>query len=232
MLSCARQRRGLPEIAHHAALCVTSPYAEYHAYRLTDADLSQVPAGDVGPGELHLAGAGADQIDGGYNDAIYAGHGDDVIYGGLFAFGDRGNDLFEGGEGSQDYVGGDGIDSLYGGYENTPAPDFLHGGANRDGFGLEESMGIDTVMDFSKADNDRIVFALADFNNSAHFVALASSAGDPVLLDHGDSFGSFSVEVTADYLAIEIAPGHELRVLNITELASSDVLMFGDYGAI
>ena len=101
--------------------------------------------------------------------------GDDSVYGGGgndFVQGNAGNDLVQGGAGEntlrggkdQDtLIGGQNSDSLYGGKGN----DSLTGGAGADGFYFrfdqDGSFGVDTLTDFNRIEEDKILLRSEDF---------------------------------------------------------------------
>ncbi|MGO1077788.1 calcium-binding protein [Inquilinus sp. CA228] len=99
-----------------------------------------------------------------YTETIYGGAGDDVLTGGIsgagirsgdYMFGDLGNDTLYGGAGRDGLYGGSGNDGLIGGRDN----DGLEGGDGADRFiftGVGD--GLDTIMDFSSSQGDRLVF--------------------------------------------------------------------------
>lgn len=118
---------------------------------------------DVFIGTLGYGGAGADTILGetDFASTLYAGLGDDVIYGGdqgdelrgaagndLIYGGREGNDLLIGGQGDDQLFGKEGHDTLVGGQ----GADILDGDAGRDA--LVGAHGVDTI--FGGAGNDRL----------------------------------------------------------------------------
>jgi len=107
---------------------------------------------------------------GGGNDIIHGGAGDDRIVGqdgNDTLFGDDGNDSLNGGAGNDILNGGAGNDTLEGG----AGADTLSGGKGADAFvfrqddfvgGVQASM--DTILDFSRADGDKINLSAIDAN--------------------------------------------------------------------
>lgn len=100
--------------------------------------------------DIIYGGTGADNIEGyGGNDMLYGdadfdqllgGDGNDKIYGG------SGDDYLEGGNGNDIFYGDDGVDTLYGG-DGADTFMFMKATAYN---------GIDDILDFKLADNDRI----------------------------------------------------------------------------
>lgn len=117
--------------------------------------------GDDGEDRL-IGGMGNDSLNGGAgNDKLYGDAGDDRLFGGL------GNDSINGGIGNDRLYGADGRDNLSGSLGNDllqgdGGADSLWGGAGADKFvfiAVEDSArtsGIDTIVDFSAAQGDRI----------------------------------------------------------------------------
>ncbi len=81
------------------------------------------------------------------NDQIRAGQGDDFLFGNQgddTLFGDRGNDFLAGGQGNDYIVGSQG--------NNT-----LRGGGGADNFVLIDKPGLDIILDFNSAEDDRLL---------------------------------------------------------------------------
>lgn len=109
-------------------------------------------------------GAGADWVVGGKdNDLLYgdkinpadASGGDDIVYGNLgddTCDGGAGNDLVRGGQGNDSISGGPGADWLSG----DKGDDTISGGAGADTFHSFGDAGLDRVLDFSRAEGDRV----------------------------------------------------------------------------
>ncbi|WP_213361301.1 Ig-like domain-containing protein [Brachymonas denitrificans] len=111
------------------------------------------------------------------NDTLSGGAGNDILYGGLgndTLNGDAGNDKLYGGLGNDSLNGGNGDDYLVGGQGN----DTLTGGAGADKFvfaaPLHSTNNLDTVVDFSSAEGDKLVLSALFFEGL--------KAGDPVKL--------------------------------------------------
>ncbi len=132
------------------------------------------------------AGAGNDEVRGGFNkdtiegnegDDVLLGHeGDDQLFGGIgndvlfgdedndILFGDEDNDVLYGGLGADTLNGGLGSDELYGGANDDTlvggaGSDTLTGGSGTDYFAFDAipSPGeIDTILDFSIVESDKI----------------------------------------------------------------------------
>ena len=146
-------------------------------------DLSALPiAGATYSGTLldntKTGTSGVDIMDGqAGNDTLSGGVGNDILYGGLgndTLKGDAGNDKLYGGLGNDSLNGGDGDDYLVGGQGN----DTLTGGAGADKFvfaaPLHSTNNLDTVVDFSSAEGDKLVLSALFFEGL--------KAGDPVKL--------------------------------------------------
>lgn len=111
--------------------------------------------GGAGRDTLH-GGSGNDRLFGGSGaDWLYGEGGNDRLYGGSGAdrlFGGGGADTLFGGSGSDRLYGGAGKDRLVGG----PGADRLWGGSGADTFVFARGFGRDQIMDFSRAQGDRI----------------------------------------------------------------------------
>ena len=122
--------------------------------------------------DLH-GNAGNDVVEGGHgNDWVVGGkdddqlsgqHGDDIVYGNLgndtcygdwVYYGGRvvGNDLVRGGKGDDSLIGGDGDDWLSGDKDS----DTISGGSGSDVFHTFGDAGLDRVLDFNRAEGDRV----------------------------------------------------------------------------
>ena len=135
---------------------------------------SDLLIGDAGRDTI-LGGLGADDIDGGTGaDQLYGGAGQDLIYGfdgndriwggddSDRLYGEKGDDVLRGDGGQDSLAGGSGSDLLIGG----AGRDVLEGGAGADRFQFNSSAEAgDLVLDFSRAEGDRLVFAAAGFDN-------------------------------------------------------------------
>ena len=128
--------------------------------------------GDEGYDEIY-GGQGKDELNGGDgndllqgdqgHDIVNGGDGDDILAGGI------GNDFLWGGEGGDTLYGGDGNDQMLGGHGS----DTHYGGSGADifmYFATQDSPGAgttnfqyaDKIMDFSKADGDKIDLSVID----------------------------------------------------------------------
>lgn len=125
--------------------------------------------------DLH-GNAGDDNIEGGHGDDWVVGgkgddrlqgqHGDDIVYGNLgndTCYGDWayyggpviGRDLIRGGKGDDSLIGGWGDDWLSGDRDS----DTISGGAGADVFHTFGEAGLDMVLDFNRAEGDRVQLA-------------------------------------------------------------------------
>lgn len=101
-------------------------------------------------------GAGPDWVVGGKdNDLLSGDAGDDIVYGNL------GGDTCNGGDGADLVRGGQGADSLSGGAGNDflsgdRDADTISGGAGADIFNTFGDAGVDRVLDFNRAEGDRV----------------------------------------------------------------------------
>ena len=101
-------------------------------------------------------GEGPDWVVGGQaHDLLFGDAGDDVVYGNL------GNDTQDGGEGRDWVRGGQGADSILGGggddwMSGDLGDDTIAGGGGADIFHSWGAAGIDRIIDFSRAEGDRI----------------------------------------------------------------------------
>ena len=111
--------------------------------------------GNVGNDTAH-GNKGADWVVGGKdNDLLYGDEDNDVVYGNLgddTVDGGAGDDWVRGGKDNDSLTGGDGADWLSGDLGN----DTISGGAGADIFHTFGDAGIDRVIDFSRAQGDRI----------------------------------------------------------------------------
>ncbi|MES2728943.1 MAG: type I secretion C-terminal target domain-containing protein [Pseudomonadota bacterium] len=129
---------------------------------------------------------------GAINDRIFAQGGNDTVFAG------SGNDYVSGGTGNDILYGGDGIDTLYGDIGNDTlvgdvGSDTLSGGRGADTFIFNAlSMGaMDTITDFTAAENDKI-----DLSELVSFDPLTESIGDFVRLT--EQSGSSRLQVDRD----------------------------------
>jgi Ca2+-binding RTX toxin-like protein len=120
--------------------------------------------GDNGFEDLHgnagddsLAGGGGDDwvVGGKDNDFLSGGRGADIVYGNLghdTAYGEDGADLIRGGQFNDLLFGGAGDDWLSGDRDS----DTISGGSGADIFHTFGDAGVDRVMDFNRAEGDRV----------------------------------------------------------------------------
>ncbi|HEY9234885.1 MULTISPECIES: M10 family metallopeptidase C-terminal domain-containing protein [Phenylobacterium] len=116
--------------------------------------------GNMG-GDTGYGGAGDDWVVGGQNndqmfgeagaDIVYGNLGDDVLYGGL------GSDTVRGGQDQDLVYGEDGDDWISG----DRGDDTIWGGAGADSFHTWGDAGLDRIMDFSRAQGDRVLVSEA-----------------------------------------------------------------------
>ncbi|HEY3697180.1 family 16 glycosylhydrolase [Phenylobacterium sp.] len=103
-----------------------------------------------------LGGGGADWVVGGKDDDVLdGGDGSDIVYGNLgndWCDGGAGDDTVRGGQGNDMVRGGGGADWLSG----DLGDDTLVGGAGADTFHASAQMGLDYVVDFNRAEGDRV----------------------------------------------------------------------------
>ena len=152
----------------------------------------------------------------GSNDWLYGGNGNDVVYGGEGAdrlHGEAGADSLWGGNGNDQLFGGGGNDVLRGDAGNDrldggEGNDTLVGGLGADLFVLKSGGGHDTVLDFSRAQGDRLVLAQGLFapgTTLADVAAGATFTPDGALLPTAFSGTSFFVSGLTDLLASDLA---------------------------
>jgi beta-glucanase (GH16 family) len=112
--------------------------------------------GNTGADILH-GNAGSDWVVGGQdNDQLFGDSGGDIVLGNLgadTANGGTGDDTVRGGQGDDVIVGGDGDDWLSG----DKGTDSLTGGLGADVFHASSDAGTERVLDFSRAQGDRIM---------------------------------------------------------------------------
>ncbi len=154
---------------------------------------------DEFPFSLGTDSAGRDEIHGGDgDDEILGGGGADTLYG------DRGDDNLFGYAGDDILVGGGGDDTLTGG---AGADEFLfQGGAGADALARAESLGTDTITDFSAADGDSFGLSDADFGfgdtgtltDGVDYFEQASATLSATPLDASDGASGPAVVVIGD----------------------------------
>lgn len=111
--------------------------------------------GNIGADTIY-GGAGPDWVVGGQdNDLLSGDDGDDVVYANLgndTASGGLGVDWVRGGQGNDSLSGGDGNDWMSG----DRGDDTISGGAGADLFNLIADAGLDRILDFNRAEGDRV----------------------------------------------------------------------------
>lgn len=159
-------------------------------------DLLQGNQGD----DYITGGAGDDIVRGGQgSDFLHGNQGDDVLFGDLgsdsiaggqgndFAHGNAGDDMLIGDLGDDTLLGGRDDDVVHGGdgadfLSGDLGDDVLVGGAGADLFSFIGGEGRDVVVDFSRAEGDRIVLSVsqaADFQALSGKMAMVD--GDTVI---------------------------------------------------
>lgn len=112
------------------------------------------------------------------NDQLSGDAGSDIVYGNLgndTCYGGDGNDLIRGGQNDDVLYGGAGDDWLSGDKHN----DTISGGAGADTFHTFGDAGIDRVLDFNRAEGDRVQL------DPGTVYTFAQSGGDVVISMHG-----------------------------------------------
>ena len=224
--------------------------------------------GTAGFGDDALwGGDGADSLWGGEgndtlygeadSDTLYGGDGNDTLYGGDAAdrlegnagvdtlygqagadnlFGYAGDDVLAGGEGDDTLAGGDGADEFQ-----------FSGGSGADALARAQSLGIDTISDYSAADGDVFGLSDADFGlgssgaltdgdtyfeyaqTSLSATPLDASSGDagPAVVVFGANSGTDGVDVyyTEDASAMTNANSYQIADIvgvNMTDIEAGD----------
>lgn len=184
-------------------------------------------------GDIYLYG-GDDVFDsrgGAYSGTVYGGNGKDTIYGSSKAdtltggadndrnYGGSGNDILKGDDGNDYLSGGTGLDKLTGGL----GKDLLNGGADADTFiflsvadSTVGTAGLDTILDFSQAQKDKIDLSAIDakvstgIDNSFTFIGTAAysqkegelrykvSGGDTFIYGDTNGDGSSDFKIALD----------------------------------
>lgn len=132
-------------------------------------------------GNDSLAGGGSDDwvVGGKDNDVLAGGGGADIVYGNLgndSSYGEEGNDIVRGGQGDDWVVGGAGDDWLSGdrGY------DTIVGGVGADTFHTFGDAGVDRVIDFNRAEGDRVQI------DAGRYFTVTQEGADVVIRIEGD----------------------------------------------
>jgi len=160
----------------------------------------------------------------GGNDALNGNAGNDAIHGGT------GNDIIRGNDGNDTLHGGDGVDTVYGdagddvllGWKGV---DTLYGGAGADKFVFQKASafsGIDKVMDFSKAQNDKL-----DVSDAVDFIPGAQAITDFVQIT--TSGANSILRIDADGTANGVNFVQIATLQNITGLTDEAALMASGY---
>lgn len=130
-------------------------------------------------------GIGPDWAVGGRdNDLLFGDDGDDIVYGNLggdTCNGGAGNDLVRGGQDNDSLSGGAGDDFLSG----DRGDDTVSGGAGADTFNTFGDAGIDRVLDFNRAEGDRVRVELGTTYSTAQVgadVVITMSGGAKMTL--------------------------------------------------
>lgn len=161
---------------------------------------------------------------GAWNDRIFAQGGHDLVFAGA------GNDYVSGGTGNDILYGGEGVDALYGDIGNDTligeaGADTLTGGRGADLFifGPSSVGAVDTITDFSMAENDKIDLtgliaydSLADDIN--HFVRLTENAGSSHL--QVDRDGAGTAYGWEDIVYLQGATGLNIDTIIVTSVAT------------
>ena len=150
-------------------------------------------SGDDGADDMHgnmgadvlFGGQGDDWVVGGqHDDRLYGQAGNDLVYGNM------GRDLLLGGEGADTMLGGQDDDSLSGGagadfLSGDRGDDTLSGGSGADTFYAFAGAGTDRVLDFNRAEGDRVAigggnaYAVANFDGD---VVISVDGGGRIIL--------------------------------------------------
>ncbi len=132
-------------------------------------------------------GAGDDWVVGGKDqDQLFGDEGHDVVLGNIGAdtlYGGEGDDVVRGGQDDDWVVGSEGADFVSGDRGN----DTLHGGSGADRFHTFAEAGIDRVMDFNRAEGDRVellpgALATTTFSQVGADVVIESGGGGQLIL--------------------------------------------------
>ncbi len=187
--------------------------------------------------------------DGDGNDEIHGGDGNDDIRGGGGAdtlYGDGGNDNLFGYAGDDVLAGGPGDDALTGG---TGADQFtFEDGSGAGALARAQSLGTDTITDFSVADGDSFVLADGDFglgdsgtlsDGTNYFESapatlsgspLDASGGNagPAIVILGDSSGTDGVDIYYTDDASAMTTGNSYQIADVDGVNTGD-LDSGDF---
>ncbi|KQW71978.1 hypothetical protein ASE17_03640 [Phenylobacterium sp. Root77] len=163
-------------------------------------------SGGSGFDDMH-GNMGADTLFGGQGDDwVVGGQHDDVLYGQAgsdLVYGNMGRDLLDGGDGADTMLGGQDADSLSGGLgadflSGDRGDDMISGGGGADTFYSFVGAGIDRIVDFNRAEGDRVAIG----GGAAYTVARVD--GDVVITLDGDGqvilVGRSDVSLTGDWI--------------------------------
>ena len=150
-----------------------------------------------------VGGAAFDDMHGNMgNDTLYGGQGDDWVVGGKdndLLYGELGADLVHGSMGNDTLYAGDGADILRGGQDNDilygdagddwlsgdRGDDTVWGGGGADSFHIWGASDLDRVMDFNRAEGDRVLVsegATYSFAQAGADVLITVSGGAQMVL--------------------------------------------------
>jgi len=150
-----------------------------------------------------VGGASFDDMHGNMgNDTLYGGDGDDWVVGGKdndLLYGEFGADLVHGSMGNDTLYGGDGADVVRGGQDNDlmygdagddwmsgdRGDDTIWGGGGADSFHIWGASDLDKVMDFNRAEGDRVLVsegATYSFAQIGSDVVISISGGAQMVL--------------------------------------------------
>lgn len=167
--------------------------------------------------DLIMGGAGFDDTQGNMgNDTVYGGLGSDWVVGGQdsdLLQGDDGDDLMYGNMGNDTMYGGAGADTLRGGQANDTlsggdgndwifgdrGDDTISGGGGADRFSIIIDGGIDRVIDFNRAEGDRVTVEPGATYTTAQVgadVVISLSGGGQMVL-----VGAQLSSLTGDWIA-------------------------------
>ena len=135
--------------------------------------------------DTEYGGEGDDWVVGGQNnDLLYGENGADIMYGNMgddTMYGGAGADLMRGGQHNDIMHGDDGADWMSG----DRGDDTIWGGAGGDTFYAFADSGLDRIMDFNRAEGDRVQIgegATYSFSQSGADVVVSVSGGAQVVL--------------------------------------------------
>jgi VCBS repeat-containing protein len=194
-----------------------------------------VRSGNAGNNPHYSGTAGNDTITGEGdpgNNKIYGGAGNDTLNGVIGQdeiYGGSGNDTINGGDGGDSLWGGDGIDTIHGdaGADRIVGgfgADILYGDGGADTFIYRSASDTgDTIMDFSKADGDRI--DLSAFAPNA-WKGVLTEAGAVAANEVGFMYDA-STNRTTIYVDTDGAFGADLEIIVVGNISfdANDFIM-------